>query len=278
MVAVTARTRRVIVLDGEVLAAGWKSSCHSQPAADVLRKEHADLGTAALFGCGGDGDRRGGVCGGLEKRGEACREGGGLGASDLFGPSPLDTVLVRPTAEEMGLGIGGRRRRVARKQTQRLAVRTRKIVMGDEESATSPAFPAVSERQDNTVFLFAAGKRQQGASLRVMPGRSSSLDAASETVPLFVVCFSRQLLSTREPSQPHEELDQRAPLFVATGSVCQKAGWLLSVDRQMRTTTRPKHPFQFIVPEKAVVLAGELLVMHASRSLSARARADSGPC
>ena len=54
VVAVTARTRRVVVLDGEELAAGWKSSCHSQRAADVGRKEHADSGPAAC-GCRGGG-------------------------------------------------------------------------------------------------------------------------------------------------------------------------------------------------------------------------------
>ena len=51
MVAVIARTRRVVVLDGEDVVADWKSNCHSQRAADVGRKEHADPRAAA---CGAE--------------------------------------------------------------------------------------------------------------------------------------------------------------------------------------------------------------------------------
>ena len=72
VVTVTARTRQVVVLDGEVMAAGWNSNCHSQRAADVGRKEHADSGAAASGCGGGGGGRRDGACGGLEERREKC--------------------------------------------------------------------------------------------------------------------------------------------------------------------------------------------------------------
>ena len=59
---------------------------------------------------------------------------------------PLDTVLVRTMAGELGLGNGGEEQQENRFRDWQCA---RAIVEGDEESASSPAFLAVSERQNN---------------------------------------------------------------------------------------------------------------------------------
>ena len=80
-------------------------------------------------------------------------------------------------------------------------MRTR-IIEGDEESASSPAFVVVSERRNNTVLLFAAGRHGKVRA----PVCVSCLDDRHawvllvKTVSLFVVCFSHQLLSTRSPA------------------------------------------------------------------------------
>ena len=123
VVAVTARTRlsgcvgrerwwrqagRAIATRSGLLMSGEKS----MPTRELL---HLDAEVAAC---------EDGAYGGLEKRRGKCVGRSGPVRAICLGP-PLDTVLVRTTASELGLGNGGRRRRAARKQVQRLAVRTR---------------------------------------------------------------------------------------------------------------------------------------------------------
>ena len=154
------------------------------------------------------------------------------GASDLFGPAAGYSIWCAPRREEMGLGSSWEEKKSGMKRCFREWQCARAIVDGDEESASSPSFLAVSERQNNTVLLFAAGKRRQGAgaNLRVVFRRSSSLGVAGEDCSTLCRVLSPSAAFSSEPGQlqPDEQLDERAPLFVATGSVCQKAGWRLS--------------------------------------------------
>ena len=100
-----------------------------------------------------------------------------------------------------------------------------------------------------------------------------------KTVPLFAVCFSHQLLLNSEPGQlqPHEELDKRAPLFVAIGSVCHKAGWRLSIGWPVKCgQRRGRNALSDCWCRRESLLSPtSSMVMYASRRLSARAHSDS---
>ena len=124
----------------------------------------------------------------------------GSGASDLFGPSAGRSVGAHHGGGSWALALaGGEERQENRFRDWHCA---RAIVEGDEESASSAAFLVISERQNNTVLLFAAGRDGQGAgaNLHVVSRRSPSLGVAGEDCSTLVVCFSHQLLSTRSPA------------------------------------------------------------------------------
>ena len=77
-----------------------------------------------------------------------------------------------------------------------------------------------------------------------------------KTVPLFAVCIFPSVALNSEPGQqqPQEELDERAPLFVAIGSVCQKAaGGSESAGPSNVDHDEAETPFPIFVQERAVV-------------------------
>ena len=177
---------------------------------------------------------RGGACGGLEKRREKC-VGRAVG--------PVRATCLAPSAgHSVGAHHGGgagpwqwlERRRAARKQIQRLAVRTR-IRRGQRGERV---FAGVSCRQratkTTTVLLFCSGQETAWCG---SPICVSCLDdyrplVLLKTVPLFVVCFFPSVdaqLGARPAAATRGAGLARAPLFVATGSVCRKAGWRLSI-------------------------------------------------
>ena len=81
----------------------------------------------------------------LKKRRWKC-VGRAAGVRAICLAHPLNIMLVRTTAGELGLGNSWRREE---RQENRFRDRqcARKIVEGNEESASSPAFLAISERQ-----------------------------------------------------------------------------------------------------------------------------------
>ena len=151
--------------------------------------------------------------------------------------------------------------------------------MGDEKSASSPAFLAVSERQNNTVLLFAA--RRDGklwAQISVSCLDRYPLVLLVKTVPLFVVCFSHQLPSTRSPassSYTKSWTSARHCLLGLEASARRLAGGSQSAGPSNVDHDEAETPFPIVAPERAVALTDELLVVHASRRLLARAHTDS---
>ena len=78
----------------------------------------------------------------------------------------------------------------------------RAVMEGNEESAPSPASVVVSERRSSTVLLFAAGRHGKVRApicLSCFDDRHAWV-LLVKTVPLFVVCFSHRLLTTRSPA------------------------------------------------------------------------------
>ena len=262
-----------------------RADCHSQRVADVGRKEHAELGSCIHLGAemavavAGEAVR---VVDLKKEAREVCREGGGPGASDLFGPSAGHSVGAHHGGGAVPLAMAGTRRRVARKQIQRLAMCPRATVEGDEECASSPVFLAVSERQKHhcVALLQRAreGKVRAPICVSCLDDRHPWVLLVNTVATLCRVLFPSVALNS-EPGQqhPHEELVERAPLFAVTGCVCSE-GWLAALNRlahQMWTTTRQRRSLWFLVPERTVALTDELLVMCASRRVVARAHAVS---
>ena len=165
---------------------------------------------------------------------EVCRESDGPGENDLFGLRRLTQCWCAPRRGELGIGNGWKRRRATRKQVQRLAVRTRNRGGRSRRARLRQRFWPSASDKTTTVLLFAAGRETArcGAPVCVSCLDRSSFALLVETVPFFVVCFSHRLLSTRSPassSHTRGARRARAPLFVATGSVCKKVSWRLSI-------------------------------------------------
>ena len=217
---VTARTRRVVVLDGGgVGRQAGRASCHSERAAVDRPKKYAaacrlgscmHLGAEVAVVVAGEAVRVVDLKRGGEAR-EVCRESGGPGASDLFGSALLDTVLVRTTAGSWAVAMaGGGEEEEQENRSSETWQCARAIVEGDEGERV---FAGVSGRQRATKqhrVTFCSGQRRQThlecwcqSACRVrMSRRSLSLGVAGEdcsTRTPFVVCFSLalQLLSTR---------------------------------------------------------------------------------
>ena len=189
----------------------------------------------------------------------------------------LHTVLVRTTAGELGLDNSWRR--AVRKQIQRLAVRTR----NRRKRRGERVFAGVSGRQRVTKTTQCCSlQRARDCKVRA-PIFVSCLDDRHPcvllvAVPLFVVCFSHQLLSARSPassSRTRSSTSARHCLLRLEASARRLAGgcqsaWPSNVDHDEAETL-----FLIFVPERAVALTVELLVMYASRRLMARAYAVS---
>ena len=146
----------------------------------------------------------------------------------------------------------------------------REIVEGVEESASSPAFLAVSERQSNTVWpLQRAETARRGAPVCV-----SCLDdhhpwvLLVKTVALFVVCIFPSVALNSEPGQqqPHEELDEHASLLLRLEASAKRlAGGSPSAGPSNVDHDEAETLFSCFVPGRAVSLTDELLIMYASR-------------
>ena len=262
---------------GDVVT-GSKSSCNSQRAADVGREEHAD---SELLHLGVEVVRV--VVRVVDlKRGERSVSGERWARCERLVWALRWTQLVRTTAGEVGVCNGGRREEWQENRFRDWQC-ARAVMEGNEESASAPASVVVSERRNNTVLLFAAGRHGKVRA----PICMSCLDDCHpwvllvKTVPLFVVCFSHRLLSTRSPassSHTRSSTSARHCLLRLEASARRLAGGSQSAGPSNVDHDEAETPFQIFEPERAVALTDELLVMFASRRLVARAHADSGPC
>ena len=139
----------------------------------------------------------------------------------------------------------------------------RAIVEGNEESASSPAFLAVSERQNHTMLLFASGKDDKLAPVFV-----SCLGDHYPWLLMKTVCRVLFPISCSQLGARPAAATRGARRACATACCDWKRlpkGWLAALNRlgrQMWTTKRHETPFPILVPERAVALTDKLLVMY----------------
>ena len=215
------------------------------------------------------------VCGGLEKRRGKCvgRAIGSVQATCLV--PPLDTVF----GAHQGGGAGSWQRWEEETSGKKTHSETCSAHAQSSRATRSARLrqrflPSTSDKNNHRVALCSGQEMAwYGAPICV-----SCLDdrypwvLLVKTVLLFVVCFSHQLTSTRSPtssSHTRSSTSARHCLLRLEASARRRLAALnrpSNVDHDEAATS-----FPICVLERAVALTDELLVMHSSRRLVARA-------